>query len=231
MNAATRAHLVAQERLRATTARGVGLAWDGLGKWDEVDVEPFLARVVPFVTGAQRQSIALTNAYVARLAGRRPLALDPSRITGAAVRNGTTPEEVYRRPFVTVWTALSKGTAFEDALAAGRARSTGAAAMDVQLSHRATYGELQRADRSIRGYERAPDGGACTFCLAVAGAFVKSADAMALHGHCGCGLEPIFGEAPDATPTPDTVAVHEHGELGAVLAAPGDHFTTEAQIA
>lgn len=219
------AHLQAQAQLRGVVVRAVTQIWTGLPGYDRDNVDQYLAGVIPFVTTAQRRSVALTDAYVARALDRRPLGIDPTYLTGAVLRGGSPPEEVYTRAFVTVWSALGRSVPYEDAVAAGLHRSTSTAEMDVQLSHRAAYAAIQDADRTIRGYQRAADGAACTFCLTVDGAFVKSADALALHNRCGCGLEPIT-EHVVATPTPEDVAVHTHGELGAVLTAPGDHFTS-----
>lgn len=225
-----RAHIALQERLRALTGAGVAAIWNGLPGYDEKDVDAFLRATVPLVIAAQRQSVAVTEAFLARAIGRRPIGVDPGDIIGAAARNGTPPVEVYRRPFVTVWAALKAGTAFADAVAAGRARAASTAEMDVQLASRGTYAAVQAADPSIRGYRRVADGGACEFCLLVDGAFVKSADAMALHNRCGCGLDPVLGEPVAATAVPEGVAVHDHGELGPVLTDPAHHFTLEEAL-
>ena len=60
-------------------------------------------------------------------------------------------------------------------------------------------------------------------------AFVKSANAMALHNHCGCGLEAVFYDV-EVPPLPDGVAVHQHGELGAVLGDPAHSFASLADL-
>lgn len=219
------AHLVAQAQLRAIVAQAVGTVWADLPGYDRANLDEWLTRVVPLVATGQRRSVALTDAYIARALDRRPLGIDPHDLIGAAVRAGTSPEIVYTRSFVNVWAALGRSVQYDEAVAQGLNRATSTAQMDVQLSHRASYGAIQAADTTIRGYKRAADSGACAFCLTVNGAFVKSANAMALHNHCGCGLTPVISDVP-VTPVPDAVAVHEHGELGAVLTAPGDHFTS-----
>lgn len=216
--------ITAQERLRALVTRGVSLIWQGLPGYDEDNVAQWLAAVLPLAMAANRQSVALTDAYIARVFGRQPLGLDPAMIL-AALRGGVDPKVLYRRPFVTVWTALSKGTPWEQAVSAGGARATETAAADVQLAQRATLQAVQDADPRIRGYQRVPDAGACPFCLNIAGAFVKSADAMPLHPHCGCTLEPVEDDV-ESTPTPADVAVNDHGELGLLLGDPSHDFTT-----
>lgn len=222
------AHIVAQQRLRALATRGVQLRWQQLLGYDEEHVHPFVAAVVPIVAAVQRQSIRLTDAYLARALERRPIGVDATAVI-ASLRGAATPEQVYRRPFVTTWTSLSKGNPFEQAVAAGLARATATAAMDVQMAHRGALQTVQERDPRIRGYRRVADANACAFCSAIDGAFVKSADAMALHNGCGCGLEPIE-EEPSASPLPDGLAVREHGELGPVLGDPSHDFTTAADL-
>lgn len=229
-SALAHSHIEAERRLRLLVTGSVEHIWRALPGYDRSNVDQWLSQVLPVIAAGQRQSASLTDAYIARVLGRRPLGIDRAEVTGATIRNGATPEEVYARPFVNVWTGLSKGVAFPDAVNAGLARATSTAAMDVQMSMRATANAVQQADPKIIGYERAADGGACEFCQEVDTAFVKSADAMALHNNCGCGLEPVTvqsrGQRVGSKGQHGTrVAIHDHGELGPVLAAPGDNFT------
>ena len=222
-------HLQAQARLRGIVAGAIASIWQGLGSYDERDVERFVESAVPIVLAGQTQAVALTEAYVLRRLRLEPIGLDTDELTGAAVRNGVALEEVYRRPFVNVWTALGKEVPWDEAVNAGEVRATASAEMDVQLSHRASYGALQRAEPRIKGYRRRANSGACSFCRLVNGAFVKSADAMPLHNRCGCGLDPIMQEVP-VSKTPEGVAVHKHGELGPLLTDPADSFTGPSDI-
>lgn len=224
-SALARAHILAGERLRRIAAQAVGAAWQGLAAYNEENVPEFLAAAVPVVVAAQRQSVSLTEAYLARSIGRRPVGVNPLDVI-SQLRGDTTPEDVYRRPFVTVWTSLKERGVYEQAVAAGLAHAVSSARMDVQMAMRQTMQTVQDAEPRIRGYVRVPDGGACDYCLALAGAFVKNADAMPLHNGCGCGLEPVVDDRPPVTPVPDSVAVHEHGELGPVLGDPGHDFTS-----
>jgi len=234
-------HQAALRRLRATTSTYVGAAWNALGSYDEADVAPFVARVVPVVLAAQRRTAGLTVAYLGRELGTTP-ELDLVAFTGAAVRNGTPPETVYGRAFVTVWSALAAGTLWRDAVVAGAARARQAAETDVALAMRSTMQGVQDSSGGrIIGYERSTSG-ACAYCEAIDGAFVKSADAMPLHPGCGCDLEPVTAdergargraaklERLEATPLPDTVAVHEHGELGPTLTDAEYAFTSESDL-
>lgn len=189
----------------------------------------FLDAAVPTVLAAQRASTHLTGAYLAQAIGRRAPALNPSGLVGAAVRNGSSPAEVYRRPFVTLWYGLKQGEQFADALHSALARVQSTAAMDVQLTMRATAQAVQD-EGGVYGYQRVADSGACPFCEAVDGAYVKSGDAFPLHDNCGCGLEPLTKPHARAAylPTGEAVrsdyAIREHGELGLVLADPAHDF-------
>lgn len=221
-------HIVAQARLRHLVANGVGRAWRSLPGYDERDVEAFLAQAVPLVSAGQKRSQALTEAYLAAFMGRAPLGVQP-----APIRNGEDPKAVYRRPFVTVWTALQTGSKYDDAVNAGLARATSTAAMDVQLASRSAFQAVQDADEGVYGWQRVADGGACEFCQAVDGAYLKSADASPLHPACGCSLEPLTSPHPRARYLPDGrdlkrdgFAVHQHGELGAVIGSPEHSFET-----
>jgi hypothetical protein len=240
------AHIEGQARLRRLVEQALAGIWADLPGYDRENVDEWLSRTLPVIAAAQRSSVALTEAFLAQFLERRPLGLNPADLTGAAARNGVDPAEVYQRPFVTLWSGLSKGTAFADASSAALARATATGAMDVQLAMRATADAVDQADESFFGYTRVADGGACAFCQEVDGAYVKAAGgfAMALHNHCGCGLEPNpephrgAVHLPDGTrvrdyqygPLNDVVAVHEHGELGAVLTGATDHFTSESHL-
>lgn len=217
------AHIAAQAQLRTLAEDAVRRAWRGLPGYDEPDVDRFLTAVVPVVLAAQARSVALTDAFVAQSLGRAPLGVDADEVI-AGLRGPTTPEQTYRRPFVTVWTALQGRTPWADAVASGEARATASAAMDVQMAMRGALAEIQTSDPGITGWQRVADPNACEFCQLVDGAKLKSPDAMALHNGCGCGIEPLT-DSFTPTPAPEGVAVHEHGELGLTLADPSHHFT------
>lgn len=190
------AHIRAQKRLRDAAVRAVSTAWQQLPAYNEQDVPRFLNMAIPAVTAAQRQSALVTNAYLAR-AIRRPVApLDVAAVTGPAVRAGTPPEEVYRRPFVTVWTSLKAGNQLEDAIAAGLARAAGSAAMDVQLTMRATLQYVGMREDRILGYARVPDGDACNFCQLISGQRYTVEDLMPVHNNCVAGSTSVWAASP-----------------------------------
>lgn len=227
MPAPVDAQIAAQARLREIVVRAVENAWQGLGAYDAPDVARFLAVVVPLILAAQRHAVSLSDAYVARVLGRAPLGIDSGPVV-AAVRGDTTPQIVYRRPFVTVWSDLQAGKPYEDAVAAGRARASASAAMDVQLAHFKGLQAVQDRDPVVKSWRRRADPGACAFCRMIDGAKVLRADASPLHNRCGCGLEPSM-ERVEPDPLPDGVATWEHGEYGLVLGDPSHDHLTEAE--
>ena len=225
-SAVAEAQTIMQARIRDALVAAVSAAWLRLPGYDEEHVAGWLEQVVPMVLAAQSASANMTDAYLAHFLGRQPLGVSASAVTGAALRAGATPQQVYRRPFVNVWTALSKGQDFELAVRAGMARAGDLAATDVQLAHRAALRSVQLKDQRIQAWSRVPDANACAFCRKIAGAKVHSADAMPLHPGCGCTLEPLTEPVPVATALPEGVAVNQHGELGPILGDPAHAFTT-----
>jgi hypothetical protein len=225
-------HITAQERLRALVEQGITVVWSELPGYDEEHVDQFIERAVPFVLAGQRQAVSLTEAFLARAVGRQPLGVEREAVV-AAVRPGVEPEQVYRRPFVTVWSALQAGKQWEVAAQEGLERATSTAATDVQMSMRQTLRDVGEADDLILGYQRVPDGGACHFCQLVAGQRYHTADLMPIHNRCGCGVDVITGEErPDFSGKLDNdqVTVREHGELGPVLVDPAHEFTSTADL-
>lgn len=199
--AVVRAHGRQMGRLRAATERGVGAAWDRLGSWNRRDVSRFVDLAVPMVAAAQTQAAAITEAYLLQLAGVvagktvLPKGISAKDVTGAAVRNGTPPETVYERPFVSHWKALSDGHPWVEAIEMGRSRATGAAFMDVSLAGRqaARQTMLVHEDLDIVGYRRVLVGRSCRFCAVASTQRYHIEDLMPLHPACNCDVVPIWG--------------------------------------
>lgn len=187
--------------LRDRTGAAVGKIWDSVGGLDDAALEAFQASAARAVLGGQLATVRLADAYLmhymalATHTPPRPTGLDPASVTGTAVRNGTTAEEVYARSVVTARGAISRGADFTDAIARGRARAVSSAETDVMLANRAAATEIMGADERIRGYERVLDGRACLFCAAASTQVYHSGDLLPLHDRCGCTVAPIIGSS------------------------------------
>jgi hypothetical protein len=255
--------------VRNRVSTRVDRTWRDLGSWDEADVARFQSRVLPVVQAGQRRTVALTDAYLARATRTRPVGLVADDLIGAAVRNGTDPADVYRRPFVQLWSALSNGARFMDAMNAAGVRAAQSASTDVSLTMRASADafDAQAADEArIVGWERVLDPDACAYCATASTQRYRSANLDPLHANCQCGIAPVFAEndraikdfnrqvlsnIKDANAGADRpywearhfrvdgttgevilpdVAVHEHGELGAVLADAAHDFTPQSAL-
>ena len=231
------AHKKLQNHLQLVVAAAVAEIWRLLGSYNEPDVPRFLDQALPLVAAGQAQSASLAAAFIARSMRVPAFGIDPARVTGAAVRAGTPPETVYHPS-----RSSRRGTT--SARASPTTRPSASASRGPRPPRTWTWRwRSARASRSPRttcrastGTSASPSAGACDFCQSVAGAYCRSANSMPLHNHCSCTLEPLTSAhpsakwLPDGTHVADSFAVHEHGELGAVLTNPDDQFTTEAEI-
>lgn len=116
----TVAHLVTNyadtvRTIRARVSDYVGRTWSDLGEYRDADIDRFVARVVPVVTGGQRQVAALTDSYLAavgtEILGKptRPVGIPSKVISYDALRGGVAAAKVYARPGNVVWNALAAG--------------------------------------------------------------------------------------------------------------------------
>ena len=208
--------LVQVARLRVQLA--VRRAWRSLDAHRDADIDRFVSLAVPLVLAGERTIAQLTHAYLEQ-AGATPTSLVTSAVTGTATR-GVDPVEVYRRPGVTVWTALSRGATYMDAVNQGLTRATTLALTDLQLARTKTVQQVgvTRFKRTLSGLEN------CELCSLASQNTYYRGDLMPIHAGCDCGIAPVTFLSPTEA-LPEGLAVHEHGELGPVLTREGDHFT------
>lgn len=185
------AYLAAYQSLLGRTTSTVLAAWAALARYDEDQVEEFTAKVVPVVTAAQTTTAAAVDGYVARLAGSAPLGIAASQVTEL---RGVPAPEVYRRPFVTVWTDLANEVPWERAVEHGRRRLETIAQTDVQMAQRRTMQLLEENDRIV-GYRRVLTGKSCIFCATASTQRYTRENLQPIHAHCDCGVAPIFGDS------------------------------------
>lgn len=161
--------------------------------------DAFLPDAVAAVDAGQRSTAALTAAYLSSLYG----ALSGSSLAPGSAPIGTLTDEVlrgvpatevYRRPFVTLWTDLSHGTPFEDAVAAAQRRLSTLASTDLQLAATHTARTVMGSQR-VLGYRRVLTGDHhCGLCIVASTQRYHVADLLPIHPNCQCVVAPILGD-------------------------------------
>lgn len=246
--------------LRERLLAFVTAAFEALGSYRDADADQFVERILPVVLGTQQQMATLTDGYLAQvvadLLGVAPV---PAGVRLAQDLRGVPPDEVYRRPFVQVWTALSNGKDLTDAVSQGSNRLANITSTDMQLAR--THATRQAlADRpQFRFFRRTLRGTFnCALCVIASTQRYSKERLMPIHPGCDCGVRPIPGDrdpgqvidegllraAHDAVAkgtgtsdrggrTPDYRAViitRDHGELGPLIAVRRHDFTGPADV-
>jgi hypothetical protein len=242
-----RGHQASVAGVRHRLATFAALTWHNLGAYHDPDIDRFVQLMVPRVLAGQRQVAGLTDAYVAALAGRPSLGVDPALVTGSAVRAGAEPEAVYRRPAIALYTALSKAVPFEQAVARGAVRLQSVLLTDIQLAKRQQL-QLSMKSSGFQRYNRVLTGAEnCELCVIASTNSYSTEDLLPIHNRCDCDVEPEGdGESVANSLNPDQgavdaaaaatagrgdVVVREHGEYGPVLTFAGDDFTGPGDLA
>lgn len=251
-------------RLVTGTGSRLATVFSSLGSWREDDYKRFVDYASNAVSGAKTQASRLQTAYYSEMAktlGARFKAIPASRIdlSTEILRNGVTTAEVYRRPFVEVYTALSKGEQMTDAIAKGARRVQSIASTDVQLARRETGRQNRMANQSIVGYRRVLTGTEnCALCYVASTQRYTKSDLLPIHPGCDCGEMPIYG-TQDPGQVLDQynldkahemvqerfgvsdrgarapidyrdIKIQEHGELGPLLSIRGQKFTNQGDL-
>lgn len=238
------AHVSADAQIRRRVTRAIAQVWDSLDDYRDRDIARFIRQATPIVAGGQQQIATLTDAYLAQLAaanlgGRpRPRGIDPAAVTGVAVR-GIDPAEEYRRPGVTVRSALSAGAGMQDAVRRGRARALSLVATDLQLAKTHTARAALATDERVVGYRRVVSADPCELCRVASTQRYHRGELMPIHPGCSCGVAALYGDADpgqiiDSQRADEDGAepvVRQHGEISPVLAVAGQHFTGADDIA
>jgi hypothetical protein len=187
--------------------------WTRLGSWDRVDVDRFVAAILPTIQGGMAQTAALTDAYLANIEavtfGRhvRPIGVRAADMTTEAIR-GVSATEVYSRAGSSVYAALSDGKTFGDAVKGGMLRALSMASTDLQLAKTHTVRRVAQARDTIVGTRRVIRGAkSCGLCIVAATQRYTRSDLMPIHPACDCGCVPIWAEEdPGQVIDPDQLA-------------------------
>ncbi|EFE74567.1 hypothetical protein K7395_24760 [Streptomyces filamentosus] len=229
-------------------------AFDSLGSYRDADAALFIERVLPIVLGVQQQLGQITDAYLsAVIADMMGGAAAPAGVAVAEELRGVPPEDVYRRPFVQVWTALSRGHDVVDAIGQGRTRLLSITETDLQLAR--THAARDSMERGGARYfrRRLSSGKNCALCTIASTQRYRVENLMPIHPGCHCKPEPLpgnrdpghvideqllkdahaaiardLGESDAGGRAPDyreVIITREHGEYGPLLAVRRQNFT------
>ncbi|MFI7009978.1 hypothetical protein [Streptomyces sp. NPDC050145] len=245
--------------LRSRVVQFVLDAFDSLGSYRDADAALFVERVLPTVLAAQAQMGQITDAYLAAMIA--DMAGTSATATGVVLDEalrGVPPDEVYRRPFVSTWTALSDGKPFPQALAEGRTRLLSITETDMQLAR--THAAQQSMQRSgAQFFRRRLNGpGNCALCTIASTQRYRVERLMPIHPGCDCKVEPLVGDR-DPGPVLDegllkqahaavaktvgksdaggrapdyreVIITREHGEYGPLLAVRRHEYTGPSDV-
>jgi hypothetical protein len=217
-------------------------------------ITAFTARIVRAVEAAQRQTAAVTDAYLSRvfsvLTGRPTRRLGPVDIGG--LRVGVTHQGAYGRLADQYRFEVSRGTLTPIARELVLERARVLAETDVDLAFRAQVDGYARSDgfKELLGWRRVihPElsaGGSCGLCIAASERVYGRFELLPLHARCKCDVLPIVGDEDPGmrlnradlkalyARAGSTSAgelkrtryrVEQHAELGPVLVDASHHF-------
>jgi hypothetical protein len=234
-------------------------AFDSLGSYRDSDAAAFIERVLPVVLGAQQQMGQITDAYLSTMiADMLGVEAMSAGVQLDEALRGVDPAEVYRRPFVTAYTALSRGKSYGQALGEARTRLLSITETDLQLAR--THAARQSMERGGVKYFRRELRGTknCALCTIASTQRYRVENLMPIHPGCHCKPQPLVGnkdpghviderllrEAHDAIAkgvgasdaggrSPDyrkIIITREHGEYGPMLAVARHDFTGPKDI-
>ncbi|MER6598972.1 hypothetical protein [Streptomyces parvus] len=242
--------------LRERVLTFVLAAFDSLPAYRDADAVAFLERVLPVVLGVQQQMGQVTDAYLTAMLADMlgtTTATAPATSAVAEQLRGVPAAQVYERPFVQVWTALSRGHDIADAIGQGRTRLLSITETDLQLARtHAARGAMERGGAKFFR-RRLSSGENCALCTIASTQRYRVAELMPIHPGCHCKPEPLPGNrdpgqvldeqllkdahaaiardlgASDrggrAPDYRDVIITRQHGEYGPLLAVRRQNFT------
>lgn len=170
-------------------------AWLKFGGPTDADLANWLRAVLPIMEGAELSIATLVDAYLSRYTAIAvggavsPVGIEAATVTGAALRSGTLPSDVYKRAVVEMRTALSEGLTRQEASTRALARATNLAETDVALAHRASAQQVMES-RGFKFYRRALTGRSCVLCAVASTQRYRTGNLMPIHSHCDCRIVP-----------------------------------------
>lgn len=204
--------------------------WAASRAFRDADVDRIVAQIVPAVQAGQLQLATLTDAYIGRLAQQAGVFWVPSVDRTVTAYRGVDAATVYRRPAVSLYTALAAGEVYTRAVEIGQSRLQSIVTTDLQQARN------RQASQSVRGsgfssFRRVLTGREdCDLCQLASMNRYSRGDLMPIHPGCDCGVEPVQSFDAEPVPPSEEIVVNMHGELGPTLGWAGEHFTSAADI-
>ena len=251
-------------RLIRGTSNKLGNAFANLGNWRDEDFERLLPLIETTMAGAKLQAAKLQVEFyrqMAQLQGQvyNAPTIRPQDLATPILRNGATSTEVYRRPFVDVYTALSNDKTVTEAIKAGQLRISSLASTDVQLARRNAGLTARSGNDNIVGYVRTLTGSEnCALCYVASTQRYTRGELLPIHPGCDCGEMPIYGDQDPGQVIDEIrleatheaveqrfgvtdrsgrgpvdfrdIAIREHGEMGPMLTVADQSFTGPSDL-
>lgn len=185
--------------------------WQALPDYRDENIDMLVQAIVPRVKAGQIQIANLTVAYVKQtlmaMGVKAPVTgVDEDAITSL---RGVDPQEIYRRPAVSVYTALSQGKPLDQAVKEGGPRLYQLIGGDMQLAktrqahrsmRRARAGGVQFYCRILTGREN------CGLCVVASTQHYRVDHVMPIHPGCDCDFGPLPpGTGEEWVIDPDTL--------------------------
>lgn len=167
--------------------------WESSPDYRDEAIDRLVAAIVPRVIAGQVRTADLTRAYLLECAKVLGLPAHAPVVDAAQVvsQRGVDPRAVYRRPAVTVYTALSKGKTPTEAVAAGGLRLLQIIGGDMQLAKRAQSRTTMKScgvkvyRRILTGHEN------CALCMIASTQRYWVEDLLPIHPGCDCDVGPL----------------------------------------
>lgn len=158
--------------------------WFGMGSYRDGDIDRLVALIAPHVQAGQIQVANLTEAYFQRVGAKA--GIDVTYVTGG---RGVPVDDVYRRPAVSLYTALSEGAPMALAVEEGGHRLASLISTDLQMA------KVRQAQRSlssagITAFMRVLTGNEnCALCTIASTQRYWTKDLSPIHPGCDCSVD------------------------------------------
>lgn len=176
----------AVEQVRTRLLTVADRLWTGLGSYRDADIDRLVRLIVPHVQAGQVQVANLTEAYFQSVGSNA--GVDFAHVTGG---RGVPADEVYRRPAVTTYTALSENQSLSAAVQLGGDRLASLVKTDLQMA------KVRQAQRSldsagVTAFRRVLTGREnCALCVIASTQRYHRGDLMPIHPGCDCGVDTL----------------------------------------